>query len=52
MSAGLLHGTVIEDLAFARLNKTFCLPVKIKEWAGKGLDRAHRADSGDCQRNR
>jgi hypothetical protein len=31
----LLHGTVIEDLAFAHLSKTFCLPVKIKDWAGK-----------------
>ena len=39
-SAGLLHGTVIEDLAFAGLNKTFCLPVKIKDWASKGFDRA------------
>src|SRR5208283_5332895 len=48
--AGLLHGTVIEDLAFARLSKTFCLPVKIKEWAGKGLDRAYLADLGTVER--
>ena len=49
MSAGLLHRTVIKDLAFAALNKAFCLPVKIEEWAGKGLDRAHRADPGTAE---
>jgi hypothetical protein len=48
-SAGLLHGTVIEDLAFVPLNYAFCLPVKIKEWAGKGLDRAHRASLGTVE---
>ena len=46
LSAGLLHGTVIEDLAFSGLNKTFCLPVKIKDWAGKRLDRTHGAGTG------
>ena len=33
-----------------RLNKAFCLPVKIEDWAGKGLDRAHRADQGAAER--
>ena len=46
VSAGLLHGTVIKDLAFAGLNEAFCLPVKIKDWAGEGLDRAHWPGTG------
>ena len=46
VSAVLPHGTVIKDVAFATLNKAFCLLVKIEDWAGKGLDRAHRADLG------
>ena len=46
---GLLHGTVIEDLAFAHLSKTFCLPVKIKDWAGKRLDRVYHADLGSVE---
>ena len=49
LSAGLLHGTVIEDLALVALNEAFCLPVKIKEWAGEGFDCAHRADTGTAE---
>src|SRR4030042_4944463 len=45
----LLHRAVIKDLAFAALNKAFCLPVEIENWAGKGLDRAHRADLGTAE---
>jgi hypothetical protein len=43
---GLLHRTVIYDLAFAALNKTLCLRVKMREWAGNGLGRAQRTDLG------
>lgn len=39
----LLHRAVIKNLAIVALNKAFCLPVKIEDWAGKGLGRAHRA---------
>jgi hypothetical protein len=39
----LPHRAVIKDLAFVALNKAFCLPVKIEDRAGKGLDRAHCA---------
>ena len=45
----MLHGTVIKDLAFAGLSEAFCLPVKIKDWAGKGLDRAHRPILGTAE---
>ncbi len=31
----LPHRAVIKDLAFATLNKAFCLPVKIGNWSGK-----------------
>src|SRR4030042_4934009 len=45
----LLHRAVIKDLAFAALDKAFRLSVKIEDWAGKGLDRAHRADMGAAE---
>ncbi len=45
----MLHRAVIKDLAFAALDKAFCLPVEIEDWAGKGLDRAHRADLGTAE---
>jgi hypothetical protein len=45
----LLHRAVIKDLAFAALDKAFRLPVEIEDWAGKGLDRAHRADLGTAE---
>ena len=45
----LPHRAVIKDLAFAALNKAFCLPVKIEDWTGKGLDRAYRADPGAAE---
>ena len=41
---GLLHGTVVENLTFSGLDDTFCLPVKVKNWAGKRLDCAHCAN--------
>ena len=46
----LLHGAVIKDLAFAALDKAFRLPEEIDDWAGKGLDRAHRTDLGTAER--
>jgi len=45
----LLHRAVIKDPAFAALDKAFRLPVKIEDWAGKGFDRAHRADLGAAE---
>jgi hypothetical protein len=44
----LLH-SAIKDLAFAALNKTFCLPVEMKDWAAKGLYCTHRADRGTAE---
>ena len=35
LSAGLLHGTFIKNLAFAALDKAFFFPVKIRDWAGQ-----------------
>lgn len=46
----MLHGTAIEDLAFADLGKAFCLLVKIQDRAGKGLDRAYHTDLGSTER--
>jgi hypothetical protein len=45
----LLHGAFIKDLTFAALDKAFCLPVETGDWAGKGLDRANRADLGTAE---
>ena len=50
VSAGLLYGTVIEDLTFAALNESLCLPVEVKKRTGEGLDRAHRAGPGTAKR--
>jgi hypothetical protein len=45
----LLHRSVIKYFASVALNKTFCLPVEIEDWFGKGRDRAHSADPGAAE---
>ena len=45
----LLHRAFIKNLAFAALNKLFCLPVKIGDGSDKGLHRAYRTDPGTAE---
>ena len=45
----MLHGTIIEDIAFTVFDETFYLPEKIKDGGGKGPDRVYRAALGTAE---